>query len=231
MKKQIYKLLILLIPLIHIWQLSLNVYESHKQNEVSKIKIYTTKFENTSQIPLVRAIPTINPTLSPTSILKSTSTPTIKPKTTTKPTVKPPNLNIPLSKDLQKHIFKLCNEDTDLYILMIAIMDQESSFNPDSISADGRDFGLFQIRDINFSWLKKELNIDDCIDPYNNSKCAIHMIKKLIDKYEHYNLALMAYNMGEYGAKRKWEKGIYSSSYSRAVLPKYEAYKKQAKER
>lgn len=150
------------------------------------------------------------------------------------PTKKPqqaPNLDIPISKDLQNYIYKLCGKNKDFYCLMVAVMDQESDFKTDIVSADGHDFGLFQIRDCNFSWLKKELDVSDFTDPYENSKCAVHMMKKLIDKYEHYNLALMAYNMGEYGAKRKWNSGIYSSSYSKAVMPKYEKYKNQVKEK
>lgn len=194
-----------------------------KTTQELQVTLHATKKLHKS----IKALPTPKP------ILLSTETQTTK---TPKPTKTPsnintlPNLDIPISKSLQQHIFKLCNENKDLYCLMIAIMEQESGFKSDSISYDGRDFGLFQIRDINFSWLKEELNITDCIEPYNNAKCAVHMISKLIDKYEHYNLVLMAYNMGEYGAKCKWEQGIYSSSYSRAVLPKYQKYKNQLKE-
>ena len=248
MRKQRYKLLILLIPLMYAWMLITNTYETHKQDhkqvtgklqvnykqatnnpqasykqvKTSKKEVYTLKFEKNLQKPLLNSLPTLKPTLS--TLQKPTPQPTETPS-------KPPKLDIPISKELQNHIYKLCSKNDNMYFLMIAIMDQESDFNSNSISADGRDFGLFQIRDVNFSWLKEELNIDDCIEPFNNAKCAVHMVKKLIEKYEHYNLVLMAYNMGEYGAKNKWKQGIYSSSYSRAVLPKYEDYKKQAKEK
>lgn len=247
MKKQRYKLLLLLLPLMYAWMLTTNIYESHKQVtgklqtnykqatinpqssykqvKTSKKEVYTIKFEKNPQKPLINSLPTLKPTVL--SMQQTTEQPTKQPTETPS---KPPELDIPISKDLQNHIYRLCNKNNNMYLLMIAIMEQESSFKTNSISVDGRDFGLFQIRDVNFSWLKEELNIDDCIDPYNNSKCAVHMVKKLIDKYEQYNLVLMAYNMGEYGAKNKWNQGIYSSSYSRAVMAKYEAYKKQAKE-
>lgn len=216
MKIQRCRLLILIIPLLYAWLLIIPITKPSRKIEST---IHKTP---TIQYPLIKPLPTQNPLLATnTKIAKSTKAPS-------NPT---PKLDIPISKDLQNYIFKLCNKDKDFYCLMIAIMEQESSFKSDSISQDGRDHGLFQIRDINFSWLKEELDIKDCIDPYNNAKCAVHMISKLIDKYEHYNLVLMAYNMGEYGAKCKWKQGMYSSSYSRAVMPKYEKYKKQAKER
>lgn len=223
MKKQRYKLLILLIPLMYVLFLTTNIYpkqQNLKQDKATKKEVYTIKIKDNLHEPLIISLPTLKPTLL--SMQHPTETPSKQPK--------PPKLDIPISKELQNHIYNLCNQNDNMYCLMIAIMEQESSFNPNSVSSDGRDFGLFQIRDINFSWLKEELNINDCIDPFNNSKCAVHMVKKLIDKYEQYNLVLMAYNMGEYGAKKKWEQGIYSSSYSRAVMPKYEKYKKQAKE-
>lgn len=216
MKKQRCRLLILMILLLYAWLLIIPITKPSQEIESTIHSIPTI------QEPLIKPLPTQNPLLA-TNTKIATS-----PKAPSNPT---PKLDIPISKDLQNYIFKLCNKDKDFYCLMVAIMEQESAFNPDIISEDGRDYGLFQIRDINFSWLKEELNIKDCIDPYNNAKCAVHMISKLIDKYEHYNLALMAYNMGEYGAKCKWKQGIYSSSYSRAVLPKYEKYKKQAKEK
>ena len=238
MKKQRYKLLLLLIPLMYVWMLTTNIYESHKQPssklqasykqvKTSKKEVYTIKFEKNPQKPLINSLPTLKPTLL--SMIQTTKQPTEQPtKQPTETPSNPPELDIPISKELQNHIYRLCNKNNNMYLLMIAIMEQESSFKPNSVSADGRDFGLFQIRDVNFSWLKKELNIKDCIEPFNNSKCAVHMVKKLIDKYERYNLVLMAYNMGEYGAKNKWKQGIYSSRYSRAVMAKYEAYKKQA---
>ena len=151
-------------------------------------------------------------------------------KPPSKPASKPPELDIPISKKLQEHIFKLCKKDKEYYCLMIAIMEQESTFDEAALSADGHDYGLFQIRDCNFPQLEKELGIRDFKDPFNNSKCAVHMMNKLIDKYEHYNLCLMAYNMGEYGAKKLWSKGKYSSNYSRAVMTKYKNYKNSIKE-
>lgn len=46
------------------------------------------------------------------------------------------------------------------------------------------------------------------------------MLSELISKYDSVTLALMAYNNGEAGAKRLWDDGIYSTSYTRNVLSK-----------
>lgn len=230
MKKLINILLILSMILQCMYPLTVYEKEPQKILKTSQKAKTTIHLSKTLQTPLINKLQTPKPILLSTESKPTKITKPTEPTKTPSKTKTIPNLDIPISKSLQEHIFKLCNEDVDLYYLMIAIMEQESSFKSDSISQDGRDYGLFQIRDINFSWLKEELDIKDCIDPYNNAKCAVHMISKLIDKYEDYNLVLMAYNMGEYGAKCKWEQGMYSSSYSRAVMPKYEKYKKQAKE-
>ena len=40
----------------------------------------------------------------------------------------------------------------------------------------------------------------------------------LVDEYQDTNMVLMAYNMGEDGAARLWEKGIYSTDYTEKIL-------------
>lgn len=39
-----------------------------------------------------------------------------------------------------------------------------------------------------------------------------------------YAKALMAYNMGNYGAKKAWSNGINSTDYTRSVLGLFEYY-------
>jgi soluble lytic murein transglycosylase-like protein len=165
--------------------------------------------------------PQVTPTSTPTV------TPTQKPRKNKPP--KPPYLDVPLSKKLQKHIFKLCKNDKDLYLLTMAVIKAESDFDPDCIGIDGHDKGLMQIRDCNLDSLQERFGKIVLMDPYDNTKCGVYMIRQIKKKYKHNNLTLMAYNCGEAGARRLWKKGIYSTKYSRKITEYYNNFKKECR--
>jgi soluble lytic murein transglycosylase-like protein len=125
--------------------------------------------------------------------------------------------SLPISDELQDYIFELCNEENVPVSLVLSMISTESQFEPTAISSTG-DWGLMQINECNHSWLEKKYDVSDFLDPYENVYCGIKIIGQLLDKYEDYHLALMAYNMGEKGAKELWDKGITSSSYSREIV-------------
>lgn len=125
--------------------------------------------------------------------------------------------DIPLSEELQKYTFNLCEENELDYELVLAIMDQESDYQEEIISSTN-DYGIMQINKVNHSWLEDKLNINDFLDVKQNILAGIYIIKDLATRYDDEHKILMAYNMGEYGAQKKWEQGITSSSYSRQVV-------------
>ena len=127
-------------------------------------------------------------------------------------------LNVPMDTDLQSSISDLCQQYGAPFELIMAIMDNESDFKSDAISSDGHDYGLMQIRDVNHSQLTADLGVTDFLDPLQNAKCGIYIISGYIKKYEDLNLALMAYNCGETGARKLWDKGTYSTEYSRGII-------------
>ena len=131
--------------------------------------------------------------------------------------------NLPLSYELQDYIFELCTEEDVPVSLVLSMISTESQFEPTAISSTG-DWGLMQINECNHSWLEKKYGVSDFLDPYENVYCGIKIIGQLLTKYEDYNLALMAYNMGETGAKELWDKGITSSSYSREIVANMEQF-------
>ena len=110
--------------------------------------------------------------------------------------------------------------------LVIAMIDQESKFNPEVVSKTG-DYGLMQINTINHEWLAEEYRTADMLNPYQNVFCGIKVIGSYIQNYNDYGLALMAYNMGDYGAKKAWENGIKSTSYSESVLALMQKYEQE----
>lgn len=133
--------------------------------------------------------------------------------------------DVPLSESLQSYIYELAEEYDIPAALIIAVIDQESQFDSDSISATN-DYGLMQINEINFGWLQEHFGSINFIDPFQNVEAGTYMLSELYHKYpESIHLSLMAYNMGEGGARKQWESGVYSSDYSRSVAELYEFYK------
>lgn len=129
--------------------------------------------------------------------------------------------SIPLSEELQRYTYKQCvdNNCVDYYETVLALMWQESNFNPATVSSTG-DYGIMQINTINHSRLSQALGINNFLDAKQNIAGGVYILSDLIKKYDSENLVLMAYNMGEGGAAAQWEKGIYSSSYSNNIIEK-----------
>lgn len=167
--------------------------------------------------PVVKAEPEIYADQS-VMMPESKSTETLE-LTSTKETAKDlPGLS--LDHELQKAMFASCQKYNVPFALVLAVAEKESNFNPEAISQTD-DHGIMQINRCNFSWL-----IEAGIDPLThegNIEAGTLMLSNAVNRYEDYNLALMAYNCGDTGAKKLWDAGTYSTSYSRSVI---ELYKK-----
>lgn len=129
----------------------------------------------------------------------------------------------PLSEELQDYIRKLCEENKLPMHLIISLINVESSFRSDIISGTN-DYGLMQINKINHEWLSEKYGITDFLDPYQNVLCGISILSENYSRFGDLDKALMAYNLGATGAKRLWDKGIYSTSYTQKIRNKMEEY-------
>ena len=130
-----------------------------------------------------------------------------------------------LDADVQEFTYYLAyGYNIDFYLIM-ALMEQESMYKADTISSTN-DYGLMQINKCNHEWLSEELGITDFLDPYQNIMAGTYEIHRLFEKYGDTNKVLMAYNMGEGGARRLWNQGIYETDYTRSVAEKYESIKR-----
>lgn len=109
--------------------------------------------------------------------------------------------DVPLSHSLQRYIYEVCADEGVPVTLIIAMIDHESRFNPEAVSTTN-DYGLMQINAINHEWLEERYRTADMLDPYQNVFCGVKLISRYITKYEDYGKALMAYNMGDYGARK-----------------------------
>ncbi len=124
---------------------------------------------------------------------------------------------VPLSVELQKHVFNVSREYGLDWSLVMAVIQQESRYDVYAQSAGG-DFGLMQINEINHPELSIRLGIHDFLDPKENVRAGCYMLRDLFEKYGDAHKVLMAYHMGESGAAACWEQGITESQYSRSVL-------------
>lgn len=138
-------------------------------------------------------------------------------------------LDIPLSEELQLYTMQLSEEFNVPYDLLFAIMFVESTFRPHVISRT-RDYGIMQINRVNHGWLREQHGITDFLCAEQSILSGTIMISALIERYEDLHKALMAYNMGSAGARRRWKQGIYTSTYSKRVIEIMNSYIQQRKQ-
>lgn len=126
-------------------------------------------------------------------------------------------LNVSMDEDLQEFVFYLSTAYEMDFTFVMALIQHESRYDAGAISATN-DYGLMQINTINHPYLKETLGITDFLNPYDNIRGGMFILRNLFEKYEQPNKVLMAYNMGETGASRLWKQGIFESNYSNSVL-------------
>lgn len=129
------------------------------------------------------------------------------------------NESIPLDEDIQQYAFQKCAENGINYQIFLGLMRKESSFNPNAKSGTN-DYGLCQINICNHETMKEVFGSDwDWSNPYDSIDASTYMLGNLVPDYSNWHHVLMAYNAGARGAKEKYfNKGIYSTEYSRTVL-------------
>lgn len=133
-------------------------------------------------------------------------------------------LDVPLDPEIQEYVYEQCVYYNIDYFLVMALIQHESEFISDAVSGTG-DYGLMQINTCNH---KEGI---DYLDPYQNISEGMMMLDYLFTKYTDPALVLMAYNMGETGASKLWEQGIYSTDYVDEIFLEQEMLQESVKER
>lgn len=131
--------------------------------------------------------------------------------------------DVPLSDSLQRYFYEICADENVPVTLVMAMIEHESGFDPEAVSPTD-DYGLMQINAVNHEWLKEEYRCADMMNPYQNVFCGISIISSYIDKYGELDKALMAYNMGNYGAQKAWKNGVTNIAYSEEILSLMKEY-------
>lgn len=132
--------------------------------------------------------------------------------------------DVPLSHSLQRYIYEVCADEEVPVTLVMAMVEHESQFNPEIISKTN-DYGLLQINAVNHETLAEQYRTADMLNPYQNIFCGVKIIGSYVRQYDgDYTKALMAYNMGAYGAAKAQESGITSTSYTETILALMQEY-------
>lgn len=129
----------------------------------------------------------------------------------------------PLNTELQEYIYNLCLEHNISFAFIMAQIGAETDFRVGLESEVGA-VGLMQIRGSIHYELMDYLDANDLYNPYQNVKVGINLMHLYFDEYEESNLALMVYNCGSSGAKRLWQDGVYSTSYTKEILTVSQKY-------
>ena len=126
-------------------------------------------------------------------------------------------LDVPLDEGIQEFVFYLSYGYNIDWTFTMAVIQKESSYQADAISCCN-DYGLMQINEINHEYITETLGVTDYLNPYENVRAGLWILRNLFEKYESPEKVLMAYNMGETGASILWEQGIFETNYSKSVL-------------
>lgn len=125
-------------------------------------------------------------------------------------TDKPEYFNVPLSHDIQDHIFATCEEYGIAPALVVAMIAQESDFRADEVGDDGSSTGLLQVQQKWHQERMDRLGCDNLLDPYQNITVAVDYIAELKEINPDLYWILMAYNGGFHYADERMESGEYS---------------------
>ena len=123
--------------------------------------------------------------------------------------------DIPLEHELQDVALAACEEYGVLPDVLFAVMEVESGYQLDA--RNGECYGLMQIHSINLPWLQEQIGTTDLSDPTQNIKAGAYILGGYLERYSLTD-SLMAYNLGEGGAKAQWAQGIHETAYTRKVL-------------
>lgn len=121
------------------------------------------------------------------------------------------------SDELQEFTQDLCGERKLSYPLVLALIERETGYR----NVDPNGCGSTGYMQIIPKWHEERMEkfgVTDLLDPKGNITVGIDYLSELFEKYHEINLVLMAYNMGESGAKKLWEDGIYSSDYADYIM-------------
>lgn len=138
------------------------------------------------------------------------------------------------------NLVTICEENEIDPWLVLAVMDAESSYDPNAKAYDGsKHYGLMQLSVYYFSDELEEEGTDDFFDPVANSSVGAKELKRLIEQAKKYKctkkssfdypfetLAVYSYHIGEGNAVPNYKEGIIDD-YTIKVIKNWQSFKNQ----
>lgn len=118
--------------------------------------------------------------------------------------------DVPLSEELQLHIFAECEKHNIAPSIIIAMIERESNYKADAVGDNGNSLGLMQIQPRWNAERMERLGCTDLLDPYQNVTVGIDVLVELIEKDTDLYWVLMAYNGGQAYATKNMKNETYS---------------------
>ena len=125
--------------------------------------------------------------------------------------------DVPLSEELQLHIFSECDKHNIAPEIVIAMIERESNYRADVLGDNGNSFGLMQIQPRWNQERMDKLGCTDLLDPFQNVTVGIDLLAELIDENPDIYWVLMSYNGGRDYADARMESGNISE-YAKYVV-------------
>lgn len=125
--------------------------------------------------------------------------------------------NVPFDEDLQRHILNVCAEYGVDPALVYAVIERESHFDTNAVGTASYTLGLMQVDPYWNRDRMAALNCYDLFDPYQNIRVGTHLLAEFFSEGYSIEGALMAFNMGRYGAQPLIDQGIVSE-YASSVM-------------
>lgn len=120
--------------------------------------------------------------------------------------------DIPLTYEEQDWLQDACKESDIPYALALGLIERESTFR-NILGDDGSSAGYMQVQK-KWHWDRMErLGVTDLSDPQGNFRVGCDFLSELYGRYEDWNIALTAYNMGHNPG--------YISDYAKGVMKNY----------
>jgi soluble lytic murein transglycosylase len=142
-------------------------------------------------------------------------------------------------KRYSKKVWKTILEESDKYsfdpIFLMAVIENESSFNPVAVGTSG-EVGLMQLTAETAEWISKKYGLEwkgkkSLTDPVINIRIGSAYLAYLRERFDfHSQLYLAAYNMGTTNVMRALEKQIWPKDYSTRVMQRYKRFYTQLKQ-
>ena len=119
--------------------------------------------------------------------------------------------DIPLDEDLQDYILEVCHDYGVNHLIILGMIEKESTFGPNVIGDNGEAFGLMQVQPKWHQERMGRLGVTDILDPYQNVLVGVDYFAEMLSYDRGIAWALMAYNGGATYANELTNEGVISS--------------------